>query len=471
VVNKPDAVQTEVRVGHIGIPRKHNDYMALNLAIRILGGEGSNRLHQVLRTDRGLTYSAQANMDAFKEAGDFEAITTTRSGATAQVLRLIVDEFWRLQREPVSEQELAAAKAYMTGSFPLTIETPGAIATQVLAAIFFGLPLSELESYRERVNAVTPEDIQRVAQAYLKPDRLSIVLVGNASAFTGQLRSIGFGQFETVEIDDLDLTSADFKRVPRRGWTPAPPDGGEQPVLRSAGYAVPQSERGRTPDDAAAAKSLLARVISAKGGAAELAAIKTIRAVSSSTMTAPSGRVQAETTTYLAYPDRVRVETKVKQGTLIQAFDGDQAWVRDASGVHSVPDRVLQEMLASLRRDSISALLGADRGHLRTRRLPDIKDAAGSLYHALELSSAQLDPLVLYIDPKTGLIVKQAYVTGDPGRPLIEERFSDYRAVDGIQIAFAAELRRDSRLLVERHVRDFAINPPLEPALFKRPAS
>src|SRR4030095_13712297 len=69
VVNKPDAVQTEVRVGHIGIPRKHPDYMAVNLAIRILGGEGSNRLHQVLRTERGLTYGAQANMDALKETG------------------------------------------------------------------------------------------------------------------------------------------------------------------------------------------------------------------------------------------------------------------------------------------------------------------------------------------------------------------------------------------------------------------
>ena len=85
VVNKPDAVQTEVRVGHIGIPRGHPDYLAVNLAIRILGGEGSNRLHQVLRTERGLTYGAQANMDALKVSGDFEAQTNTRSEATGEV--------------------------------------------------------------------------------------------------------------------------------------------------------------------------------------------------------------------------------------------------------------------------------------------------------------------------------------------------------------------------------------------------
>jgi len=161
VVNKPDSVQTEVRVGHIGIPRTHPDYMAVNLAIRILGGEGSNRLHQVLRTERGLTYGAQANMDTLKESGDFEAETNTRSDATGEVLRLIVDEFWRLQRERVGERELDGAKAYLTGSFPLTIETPESIAMQVVNALFYGLPLQELQNFRERVNAVTPDDISR----------------------------------------------------------------------------------------------------------------------------------------------------------------------------------------------------------------------------------------------------------------------------------------------------------------------
>src|SRR5499427_4513144 len=212
VVNKSDAVQTEVRVGHIGIPRKHEDYMAVNLAIRILGGEGSNRLHQLLRTERGLTYGAQANMDTHKESGDFEAETNTRSEATAEVLRLIVDEFWRLQRERVSQRELDGAKAYMSGSFPLSIETPESIAMQVVNALFYGLPLAQLQNFSERVAAVTVDDIQRVAKALLRPDRLSVVLVGNAKAFTGQLGPVGFGTFETVELGELDLTSANFKR-------------------------------------------------------------------------------------------------------------------------------------------------------------------------------------------------------------------------------------------------------------------
>jgi len=212
VVNKPDAVQTEVRVGHIGVPRKSPDYMALNLAVRILGGEGSNRLHQVLRTERALTYGAQAMFDTLKWSGDIEAETNTRSEATGEVLRLIVDEFWRLQRERVSERELADAKAYLTGSFPLTIETPDAIAQQVLIAVFYGLPLDQLQTYRDRVNAVTPADIERVARFYLRPGEVSVVLVGNASAFASQLRGVGFGQFETVDLDKLDLLKPNLKR-------------------------------------------------------------------------------------------------------------------------------------------------------------------------------------------------------------------------------------------------------------------
>lgn len=215
VVNKPDAVQTEVRVGHVALPRTHRDYMAFDLALKILGGEGANRLHQVLRSDRGLTYGASADLTSLRESGDFAAETDTRSDATGEVLRLIVDEVARLQREPVSQRELRSAQDYLAGKFPLTIETPGAIATQVLDVLFYGLPLTDIETYRDRVNAISPADIQRVARQYLHPDRLSVVLVGNAAAFTGQLAGVGFERFEQVELPQLDLTSVTFQRRAR----------------------------------------------------------------------------------------------------------------------------------------------------------------------------------------------------------------------------------------------------------------
>ena len=186
IVDKPDAVQTEIRVGQIAIPRKHPDYLAFDVAVKILGGEGANRLHRILRSERGLTYGAEADMQAFKQAGDFVAETNTRTETTAETLRLTVEEIARLQRQRVFERELCDAQAYLAGSFPLTIETPNDIATSVINAVFYELPIEEVATYRERVQAITPDDIQRVARAYIRPDRLSMVLVGNAQAFLHQ---------------------------------------------------------------------------------------------------------------------------------------------------------------------------------------------------------------------------------------------------------------------------------------------
>ena len=212
VLDKPDAVQTEIRVGQLGIARKHADYTALDLAVRILGGEGANRLHRILRTERGLTYGATAEMETLKRGGEIVVKTDTRSDATAEVLRLIADEFSRLRRERVDERELADAKAYLTGNFPLTLETPDDIATHVLNHLFYNLPLDELETYRQRVSAVTIGDVARVTWDYIRPDRLSVVLVGNASAFVGGLRGVGFGRYEKITLEDLDLLAADFRK-------------------------------------------------------------------------------------------------------------------------------------------------------------------------------------------------------------------------------------------------------------------
>jgi zinc protease len=213
VVDKPDAVQTEIRVGQLAIPRNHPDYLTWDLTVKILGGEGANRLHRVLRSERGLTYGASAETQSMKQAGDYVAETDTRTETTGEALRLMVDEFSRLQRTRVYERELGDAQAFLAGTFPLTIETPNEIATQVLNAVFYELPMSEIATFRERVQAITPDDIQRAAQAYIKPDRLSIVLVGNARAFVQQLRAVGFTDFEVIPIEQLDLMSGALRRT------------------------------------------------------------------------------------------------------------------------------------------------------------------------------------------------------------------------------------------------------------------
>jgi zinc protease len=212
VIDKKDAVQTEIRVGHIAIPRKHNDYEAIDQAIKILGGEGANRLQQMLRSQKQLTYGASADLDTFKWAGAVIAETDTQTATTAEALRLTVDEFTRLQRERVNDGELEGAQDYMVGHFPLTIEVPDQIATQVLNQLFYELPVEDLPRYRERILKVTPDEIQRVARWFIRPSQLSIVLVGDADKFVNDLKGVGFGTFERIPIERVDLMSADLTK-------------------------------------------------------------------------------------------------------------------------------------------------------------------------------------------------------------------------------------------------------------------
>jgi zinc protease len=221
VIDKKGSVQTEIRVGQLAIPRNHEDYEAVSQAVKILGGEGANRLQQVLRSQRQLTYGASADLDTFKLSGAVIAETDTQTKNTAEALRVTVDEFSRLQRERVSDVELQGAQDYMVGHFPLTIEVPDAIATQVLNQLFYDLPVSDLPKFRERVLRVTPNEIERVARWFIRPGQLSIVLVGDADGFVKDLKGVGFGDFERIPIEQVDLLSADFRRSPS---TPVRPE-------------------------------------------------------------------------------------------------------------------------------------------------------------------------------------------------------------------------------------------------------
>jgi zinc protease len=451
VIDRPGAVQTEIRVGNVGIPRTHDDYMALDLAVKILGGEGANRLHRVLRTERGLTYGASADMNGMKQSGDIVAETNTRSETTGETLRLMVDEFWRLIRDRVSDRELAGAQEYLTGSFPLIIETPSQIATQVLNAVFYGLDLDELQTYRERVNGVTAEDVQRVARGYLHPDRLTIVLVGDASAFVGQLPGVGFDRFERIPLAELDLSSADLRR------TATVPVGGVMPAAYREAAWIGQ---GGTPED------LVRKAIAAKGGAARLRSITTVQVETSTRLETDQGPRTFPAVTSIQYPDRYRIEADTPAGQLVQVYADGAYWIQDARGVHDAPESVRAEIRAAVQRDLVPLLLEAASNRLRIAKA---RSDDPSL-EAISISAPNRQPVTVYVDRSTGLVAMERYDAPDASGT-VEERYSDYRDVDGLKVAFKTTVRRPGAPLVERSVLTFRCNVPLSPSLFLKPAS
>jgi zinc protease len=462
IIDRPGAVQTEIRVGHTGLPRKHKDYLALDLALKILGGEGGNRLFRVLRSERGLTYGAEADINALKDAGDIVASTDTRSETTAESLRLIVDEYARLRREPVHPRELGDAQAYLTGSFPLTIETPGAIALQVLNAVVYGLDLQELQTYRERVNSITPEDIQRVAQQYLHPDRLSIVLVGDASVFAKQLPAVGFDKVERIALEDLDLNSPDLKRHTQ----PATGRGGIGgaalvPAAFTTLAAVPTGSY-----QASDPQPLIEKAIAAKGGLALLRSITTVKSTSDMVFATPRGKAKINATAYVRYPGQFRVDAEGPDGLRIQTFDNGAGWIGDGKQFEDAPPVIVRAMQAGVQRDTVALLLALADKRITGRRVADVT-VDGAPMPALEVDLSAAGRVTLVFDPKSGLLVHQRF--GGDGEPLTDERFSEYRPVQGLQVAHRATVRRENAPPFDRIVRTFEINVPIDPTFFKKP--
>ena len=477
IVDKPDAVQTSIRVGQLAIPRKHPEYLTWDLTVKILGGEGANRLHQVLRSQYGLTYGAEANAEARKDAGDFVAETDTRTDSTGQALRLMVDEFSRLARERVGQRELSDAQAYLAGSFPLTIESPDQIATQVLNVLFYDLPISEIGSFRERVLAVTPEDIQRVARQYVRPDRLAIVLVGNARAFASQLIELGLGPYEVIPADQLDLMAPNFRRdrrappTQRRGRITPNVDArrvaySPASAVQNAPKAPNSSNAPNVPNDP---NDLLKRVVAAKGGLEALKSIRTVVVDADMTVMTPRGPTIIPTKTYVVYPDKFRVDATFGGQQTIQAYNSGTAWVKDPAGVSAAPPAMRNDFAATVRRDTFPLLIAAAEGKVTARQLPE-EGSGGAVLKVLEVSGSGLEPVRLYID-REYRIVRQTYTTPGPdGRPSkAEELFSDYRKVNGIDVPFRASVLRDGQKILDRTLKSVTFNTNVDLSLFQQP--
>jgi len=172
--------QANIAMGHIGISRENPDYYAVLIMNYILGGGGfSARLMDNIRDNKGLAYDVHSSFSARKEPGAFSVSIQTKNESANEVIEETLKEIRRMQRELVSESELADAKAYLTGSFPLKMDTSAKIAGMLTSIEIYGLGLDYPQTYPGLINKVTRERIQEVAKKYLQPDKMAIVVVAN----------------------------------------------------------------------------------------------------------------------------------------------------------------------------------------------------------------------------------------------------------------------------------------------------
>ncbi|MBI3681859.1 MAG: insulinase family protein [Acidobacteria bacterium] len=181
---KSDLNQGRVRMGHLGVTVSNPDHIALRIMNGALGGSGfTSRLTMRVRSDEGLAYQASSSFAPGTDYdGAFEVIFQSRNPSVAQAVSIVKEEIERLRNQKLTADELETQKRFTIDSFPRRFQTASLRAAQFAGDEYDHLPPDYWEKYRDRIRALTADDIQRVARQYLHPDRLVIVIVGNTEA-------------------------------------------------------------------------------------------------------------------------------------------------------------------------------------------------------------------------------------------------------------------------------------------------
>jgi zinc protease len=193
LISKPDARQSELRLGCVWLPRSHPDYHSSVVMNAVLGGLFSSRINLNLREKHGYTYGAFSYLDWRRQAGPFVVSTAVQSEVTAPAAREAITEIEHIRTEKISEDELSLATSYLGGVFPIRYETTAAIAGALATLVRYELPDDFYDTYREQVRAVSVDDVLRVAQAHLDPASLQMLVVGDLESVRAPLEDLGFG--------------------------------------------------------------------------------------------------------------------------------------------------------------------------------------------------------------------------------------------------------------------------------------
>lgn len=205
LIDRPGSVQTVLQLGTLGIERTSPDYFAVLLADRVLGGGPSGRLFLNLREDKGYTYGAYSGFGGSKFRGTWTSSSEVRTDVTEGAMKEFMYELNRMRDEKVGAEELENAKRAIVGSFALSLEQPQALLQNIITQKLYNLPVDYWDTYPQKVDAITADDVQRVAKKYIDLGHLQVVAVGDASKARDVLSK--YGKVEVFDAEGKPLSA------------------------------------------------------------------------------------------------------------------------------------------------------------------------------------------------------------------------------------------------------------------------
>nr|HEV7954037.1 pitrilysin family protein [Candidatus Acidoferrales bacterium] len=451
VVNKSDAVQTQIRIGKPGVRRSDAEFIPLYVTDRIFGGSYNSRLNTEVRVKKGLTYGANSVFDTRMEAGNLLASTYTRTETTVPAVQLVVDQIKGMASGNLKPEELTFARDYLVGVYPIQTETPDEVASRVLTAAHYGLPANYNETYQNRISAVTLQQANSEATKYFQPATLEIVLAGNAALFRDNLKR-----------EFPDATYEEF--------TPA-----EMDLLLSAMHRLPESVPAATPEAIAQGKSEIADAAQAAGGDA-IAKIQSVEYSGVGVQASPQGDLPVQLKLSLAYPNHYRVDTTVNipglaGNALVVSYDGKTGWTSSPQGTNDIPPAQYGEFIRRiLLTGGIGLYQASQAGTIQVQAIGS-RDFQGMKTDAVAVVSGSVHAVV-YFEAATHLAAGARYQQ-DTSQGAVEtiEVWSDYREVDGAKFPCHVVTLRNGQKFSEFTVQEIKFNVNPDASLFVKPAA
>jgi len=202
LVDNPGAAQSVIEIGRVGVPRLTDDFYPIVVMNTILGGSFRSRLNTNIREQHGYAYDAGSRFDFRPLAGPFIASASVQTAVTDKALTEFVNELKAI-REPVSDEELERAKNYLALGFPAEFQSVEQLASQLEGLVIYGLPDSYFNTYIDRIEAVTKEEVQRVAQKYINVDDLAFVIVGDRREIEESVSALGLAPAHVLTVEDV----------------------------------------------------------------------------------------------------------------------------------------------------------------------------------------------------------------------------------------------------------------------------
>lgn len=426
-VDMPNAVQSNINLTHnVDLKMNNPDYHAVLIANKILGGGFNSYLNMNLREKHGYTYGARSGIDADKYVGQFSASTAVRNMVTDSSVVNMLKEIKRIKTEPVSPDDLKNAKAKYVGDFVLALESPQTIARYALNIKLNDLPKDFYATYLQKINAVTAEDVTRVANKYFKAENSRVVVVGKGSDV----------------IENLEKTGI--------------------PILYFDKYANPVDKPvfSKPLPEGLTAQAVIDNYLKAIGGKDKAKTVKSIQSSANVTVEGVPIPLKAELKAMAPNMESMEMSAEGMGVLMKQKFDGTTGYAEQQG---QRKDLTAEEVAQSKAKYSIFPELYFEASEIS---LESVIDIDGSEAYKLKVSKNGKDSF-RYYDIKSGLLKRVEATEEAQGQSITSvSDYGNYSEVSGLQFPYSQTIKAGPQV-INLNITNIKVNEGVTEADFK----